>query len=90
MVCVTGEMEDIGPGMTNFDHSIVDGVEDALRARANEVYARYAARNFCARVWFDNSDFVAEVWTYGSPRCLFRADSLKDLMETVSDEFGYD
>lgn len=84
----TAELTEIELGMTNFDHSIDDGFEDALRAGG--VFGRHAAWNFNGKVWFADGRFHEEVWQYHSPVGVRSADTLRELMETVNDEFGAD
>ena len=76
--------------ITNFDHTIEDGFEDMLRAEPGEVYGVHSAHNFNGRVWYADGRFFEEVWVYGTPRGTLTADTLKDLMALVNDEYGWD
>lgn len=82
------DMEDTGLGMSNFDHEIDDGLETALCARPNEVHGTHAAWNFCGYVWFDGKQFCEEVWRFNAPVEVIKADTLKDLMSEVNDQYG--
>lgn len=73
--------------LTNFDFSIDDGVEDALLARTH--FAIYSGWNFNGRVWYDGKQFVCQPWTYHVPQELHKADTLKEIMSSVSDKYGY-
>lgn len=79
---------EIDLGMTNFDHSIDDGFEHRLRGEP--VWGRHAAWNFNGRVWFEDGVFHEQVWRYGQPQAHFSAPTLTELMETVSDEYGWE
>lgn len=72
--------------MSNLDHSIDEGFDEALRAGA--VFGRHAAWNFNGKVWFQDGLFHEEVWIYGSPVGVRSAESLSELMQLVNDEFG--
>ena len=78
-----------GKTMTNFDHSIDDGLEDDLRAGQ---VGEHAAWNFYGQVWFDPDAglFYELVRRFHSPIALHAAPSLQDLMHEVNDEHGWD
>ena len=77
-------------GMSNFDRSIDEGLEEVLKAFPGEVYGTYAGWDFHARVWFEDGQFHAEVWRYRSPQKVFSCDTLHEIMSEVSSEYGYD
>lgn len=77
---------ELDDGMYNMDHSIDDGVDEALRAGGT--YCQHAAWNFCGYVWFADGQFHEEVWRYNSPQTIVSADSLAKLMEAVNAEWG--
>jgi hypothetical protein len=83
-----GDWVEIDMGMTNFDHAIEPGFEDALRRGG--VWGRHAAWNFNGRVWFEDGEFHEQVWVYGAPRAILSASTLEDLMCKVNDEYGSD
>lgn len=85
----TEEMEEIDFEMSNFDYVVDDGFEEALRANPNGVFGRHNARNFNGHVWFDGSVFCEQVWRYSVPGNVLKAETLKELMEIVNDEYGY-
>jgi hypothetical protein len=75
-------------GMSNLDHTIDDGFEEHLR---NEpAWGRHAAWNFNGRVWYENGQFHEQVWRYGQPVEHFSSSTLTELMEKVSDEYGWE
>jgi hypothetical protein len=81
--------DEIADGMSNFDHTVDDGVEDRLRTE--RVWCRYAGWNFNGRVWLNaEGSFSCQVWVYGSPVATVQADTLDDLMREVSDEWGWE
>lgn len=83
------QMEQLGMSMSNADHTIDDGLEEALRENTN-AYAAYYGWNFCGYVYFDGKQFACEVWTHNSPRETISADTLPKLMQEVCNEYGYD
>lgn len=72
--------------MTNFDGSIDEAVARVLADGKH--YAQYAGWNFCGYVWRDGEQWACEVWTYGSPREVVRAETLQDIMTAVGDTYG--
>ena len=86
----TQEMEELGLGMTNFDGSIDDGLAEALQERPGQVFGRHAGWNFNGLVYFANGKFHEEVWVHRTPRQIISADSLRELMDAVCDEYGRD
>ena len=80
--------EEIELGMSNFDHVIDDGFEDALVGR--DVFGIHAGWNFNGKVYHIDGKFYEDVWVYHAHRCTMEADTLKELMANVSDKFGYD
>jgi len=84
----TPKLTEIEKGMSNFDHSIDEGLDDALRAGG--VFGRHAAWNFNGRVWFSGGLFYEEVWCYGKPIGQHSAATLPELMQVVNDKYGHD
>ncbi len=89
MTSLIGERHEIDLGMSNLDHSIDEGLAEALKADPQAI-AHYAAWNFSGYVWYENGSFSCEVWRYNAPIALVMAFDLETLMETVSDEYGGD
>jgi len=75
--------------MSNFDHSIDEGLEADLRAGMRGVHSAW---NFNGQVWYDADAglFREEVWVYHVLAAERSAATLEDLMRVVSDEFGWD
>ena len=75
--------------MTNFNHSIDDRLEEALRAGQ---CGTHAAWNFNGLIWFDPADglFWERVSCYHVPVAVVSAPSLRELMEKVNDNYGWD
>jgi hypothetical protein len=85
---VMTEMAEVEFGMTNFDYTIDEGMEEALRA--GNVYGRHAAYNFNGLVFFRDGKFHEEVWVYHAPTEVVSADSLSELMRAVNEKYGSD
>ena len=75
--------------MSNCDHSIDDGLDEALRADPT-VCAHYAGWNFSGSVWFKDGKFHCEVMCYHQVQETITADTLEDIMQEVSDQYGWD
>jgi hypothetical protein len=82
------EAEEIDLGMSNFDHSIDDGFEEALKEKPKAVYGRHSGWNFNGLVYFEGGMFFEQVWRYGAPVATISAPSLLELMEIVNSEYG--
>jgi hypothetical protein len=78
--------EEIAYGMSNFGHTVDDGMDEALKA--GQYFGQHTARNFYGSVWWDGEMFCEEVWVYGSPRAIMKAATLPELMALVNAEFG--
>lgn len=85
---VPPDLQEIDSCMTNFDHRIAEWAE--RRLRTEKVWSRYAGWNFNGRVWFADGHFHCEVWHYCVPREVISAGSLQELMDAVSDRWGWD
>ena len=83
-------MTEIDLGMSNLDQTIDEGLAEALKKAPNEVLAQYAGWNFCGYVWFDGSQFVCQVWVHKSPQVEIKADTLENIMTSVSEKYGAD
>jgi len=81
---------EINLGMSNFDNEIEDGFLEALQGEPGEVFGRHSGWNFNGRVWLENGKFHEEVWVYGSPVAIYSGDSLRELMDEVNNEHGWD
>ncbi len=76
-------------GMSNCFHTIDEGLEDKLRENEGKLYAQYAGWDFWGGVWFEDDKFHCQVNVHHYPREEIEADSLKEIMEKVSDKYGY-
>jgi hypothetical protein len=74
--------------MSNFDHTIDPGFEEALRR--GDCWGRHAGWNFNGQVWFADGMFYEEVWVYRVPQEVISAPTLEELMDAVNDEYGTD
>ena len=77
-----------GHGMSNFDHVIDDGLEADLRAGLT---GHHAAWEFSGVVWFDArlGQFCEAVRRYHALVGVVAAPTLRELMEEVNDEYGW-
>jgi hypothetical protein len=74
--------------MSNFDREVDDDVAEYLKAHPKTT-AGYPAWDFNGRVWFDGN-WKCEVWQHRCPVEIMEAASPKDLMDSVSEKYGYD
>ena len=79
-------LKESDPHMLNMDGRIDEGFEDNLRTK--EFYGQHSAWDFCGYVWWDGKTFHEEIWVYNSHCNTISADTLRELMETVNDEYG--
>ena len=86
----TDDMTEISLGMSNFDMSIDEGFEDALRKDEGKVYGTHDAWNYCGSVYFFNGLFYEEVRQYHSLIETLASENLKELMIKVCEKYGYD
>jgi len=73
--------------MTNFDHTIDNEVAGILMEKP--FYAQYSGWNFCGYVWWDDGMWACEVMQYNATMEVVRAETLDEVMEIVSDRYGY-
>lgn len=78
---------DIGLVMSNWDHSIQEGLKAELRAGR---WGHHAGWYFNGHVWFEEDAFHEEVWQHQQPVTIIVAPSLKELMKVVNGRFGWD
>ena len=84
---VPEHFEEINLEMSNFDHVIDDGFEEALVG--HETFGRHSAWNFNGITYHLDGNFHTDVWVYGSHSRTITADNLQDLMTDTNDVFGY-
>ena len=73
-------------GMSNFDRHIPDSLDAKLRAGG--CYCGYAGWDFYAEVWFEDGKFHAHVNQYRCHVATISANTLRELMDDVSAEYG--
>jgi len=75
---------------SNFDHAINEEVVEKLKTE--NVYAYYPAWNFHGSVWYDHGKrmFMCKVKCYRCHVTTIEAETAKELVEFVCDEFGWD
>ena len=88
---VPKEWTELDEVMSNFDHQIEIEIADRLQKEAG-TWARYPGWNFNGRVWWNREEAVwqCEVWQYHVPLEIISASSPKDLMNEVSDKYGWE
>jgi hypothetical protein len=79
--------EKIGENMSNFDHSIDEGMAEKLKS--GKYYSEHCGWDFWGAVWYEDGMFHEEVRQYGSTAGVMSAETLKELMEKVNDEYGW-
>lgn len=74
--------------MSNFDHSIDEGLEADLRAGK---WSCHSGLNFNGIVWWDGERklFREAVSVFHVVQAIMEAASLSELMDTVNDEYGW-
>lgn len=82
------DAEEIGSVMSNCDHQVEEWAEEKLKS--GNFLGNYPGWNFHAQVWWDGSQFAGRVKTYRVVRGTYRAATLAELMEVISDRYGYD
>lgn len=73
--------------MSNFDGQI--NLKTAEEIKGKDLFSRYAGWNFNGKVWWQNNKWLCEIWCYQSFRETFVCDTLKEMMEEISSEYGY-
>jgi len=89
MTVIPDDWRLIEPKMSNFDGSIDDGLEEALKEPGT--YSEHAAWDHHGKVWWDAEEgvFKEEVWQYKVPVAVLSAPTLQELRETVNEEYGW-
>lgn len=89
MTAIHPDWREIEPHMSNFDDSIDDGMEEGLKEPGT--YSEHCAWDFHGKVWWDAEAgvFKEEVWQYKTPVDVLEAPTLRELMETVNEKWGW-
>lgn len=74
--------------MSNLGHRITPGT--AAHLKSGKYVVEYIAWNFHAWVWWHETLFAALVYTHHVARRLIYAETLVQIMEEASSEFGYE
>ncbi len=85
---VNSEAVKIDLGMSNYDHSIDQGFEEALRSNPDAAYGSHNAWDFYGEVYFKDSKFHEDVYQYRDYQETISADSLGELMAAVNSKYG--
>lgn len=72
--------------MTNLDHTIDEKVSEEIKNK--NLFAQYSGWNFCGYVWWENDKWYCEVWCYHNHQKTFSGETLQDIMDDVSSEYG--
>jgi hypothetical protein len=83
------DLPESGHGMSNFDHSVDDGLEADLRAGMR---GRHAAWDFNGMLWWDEKAglFYEAVRVYHVVQAIIGRPTLHQLMHDVNDQFGWE
>lgn len=74
-------------GMSNFDGSIDEGLDEYLRGGARD--ARHYAWDFNGELRFEGGLYYEDVYRYGNLIGTVSAASLRELMTAVNDQYGW-
>lgn len=76
--------------MSNFDHEIDEAVEKAIKGKS--YFADYPGWNFHSTVWWDKEvkKWCCEVMRYHIHVETVEADTLQEIMNVVSNKYGYE
>lgn len=83
-------MENIGEIASNFDRIIDEELVEKLKQNPLTMCASYPGWNFYGEIHYDGENFLCRVMVYGRDAGVYRQPSVDQLMEEVSDEWGYD
>jgi hypothetical protein len=86
--CNKDDREYLGEVMSNFDHSIDKKIETQLKNKLS--YADYPGWDFHGTVWYENDMFHCKVMQYRCHVDTISAETLDEIMEEVSDKYGYE
>ena len=73
--------------MSNCDGLINRDTEKGIKDKP--LFSSYPGWNFCGKVWWQDNRWFCEVWQYKAWTETISADTLEDIMEKVSDEYGH-
>ena len=85
---INKELPWVGYVMSNFDREINKEKETELKKGGN--WGSYSGENFVAYFWFNNNKFECEIWRYHTLTDIIIMDTLEEIMETVSNKYGWD
>ena len=74
--------------MSNCDYTIENDVADKLKT--GKFYSQYAGWNFCGYVYWNKDKWYCEIWTYHSHVKTVHRNTLDEIMDKVSEEYGND
>jgi len=74
--------------MSNYDREINETT--AADIKGKELFSRYAEWYFNGKVWWADNQWNCEVWQYRHFMETISAATLTEIMENVSETYGYD
>lgn len=74
--------------MSNCDRKIDQEV--AQKLKEHQAVADYTGWNFCCTCWYEDGKYYAAVYRHGVHRNTFDAETPEQLMELVSNRYGWD
>ncbi len=78
-------LPDCNLGMSNYDLSIDERLEDKLRSG---YLGEHSAWNFNGKLWYADGMFFEEVWIRRVPQEVLAAPSLEELRNLVNEKYG--
>ena len=75
--------------MSNLDGIVDEYVAQQLIDEPGS-WSAYPGWNFHARVWHKGGKWYGQPWCYHVPQDIHEADTLEELRDSISDEYGYD
>ena len=79
-------LPNFGEVMSNFDGLIEEGADEALRDGAA---GSYPAWNFHGTVWHEDGEFHCAIMVYHIHQGVIKADTLEEIMQIASEEYGH-
>ena len=73
---------------TNSDHSIDQAVVSLIKGQ--KLYADYTGWNFYGKIWWEHKRWFCEIWTHRCHRETMSAKTIRELMNDISDKYGWD
>lgn len=73
---------------TNFDFAVDEAIEAKLKT--GHYLSGYSGWEFHATIWWDGTQFVGEPFRYHKAMPLHYGATVRELMNSISQQYGYD